>query len=93
MIIYLPLLAGSRADSRDIFMTRYHANQEPAEENPGEKPDSSGSGYIRHGDADEPVNQIHEDDGVGGVQKHSDRKQEWKDTETPKQNILNATAY
>ena len=88
-----PLLAGSRADSRDIFMTQYHANQKPAEEKPGENPDCSGSRYIRHGEADKPVNQIHEDDGVGGVQKHSDRKHEGNETETPKQNILNAAAH
>ena len=72
-------------------MARYHAHQEPAEENPGEKPDSSGSGYIHHDKADEPMNQIHEDDGVGGVQKQSKSTRGSECTDTPYQNILNAT--
>ena len=72
-------------------MARYHTSQIPAEEKPGEKPDSSGSGYIRHGEVDNPVNQIHVDDGVGGVQRHSDSTQHGECTETPQQNILNTT--
>ena len=72
-------------------MTRYHARQKPTEEKPGENPDSSGSGYIPHSDVDYPVNQIHEDDGVGGLQKHSDTTYDGDNTETPQQNILNAT--
>ena len=73
-------------------MARYCARQKPTEEKPGENPNSTGSGYIRHGQADGTVHQIHEDDGVGGLQKRSHSTYNRNDAENPKQNILNTTA-
>ena len=72
-------------------MARNCAYQKPSEEKPRENTNSSGCGYICHAEADEQMHQIHEDDGIGGLQKRSHSTYDRDDAKTPKKHILNTT--